>query len=306
MYKIVICIPTYKRPDMLEKLILSIDASVFDRSLIGDLSMLVVDNDAEKSAEPTIAALNSRLQRVATIEYHNYPISGLANVRNELIRKSLISQPDLLAFVDDDEYVSPEWLNELVKTLRTTNGDLIMGPVIPVFTGTVSRYISCWLERPVYADNHRLDYLRTGNLLIRAKSLTERDIWFDQRFNSSGGEDSFFGLQMIKNGAGIYWSSNATVFETTPEKRTRLRWLIRRVYNGGRTYTQILQIERDYKGLAKKCLVNIIYFVSGSLASVLTFFPITRRYWGLLRIAESLGGFAGLLNIPSHPYAKKN
>jgi succinoglycan biosynthesis protein ExoM len=303
MYNIAVCIPTYKRPEMFKKLILSISHIEINPALIRELNVLVVDNDKDKSAEAATLELKERLQGFLKIEYHSCPVKGLSNVRNELLTRSINLKADYLAYVDDDEYVSPQWLNELLKTMISNKGDVIMGPVTAVLQPGVSRYLSSWFQKPAYVNNQRLQHIRFGNLLISSRSITERNIRFDQRFNATGGEDSYFGHQMIERGASVYWSAGAVLFETIPESRVRLSWLFKRRFNGAFTFTKILKIEKNYLGLAKKFLVNIIYLITGCVALILVPFPIRKKYWGIFKISESLGGFAGLVNIPFQAYA---
>src|SRR5947208_23514 len=110
MYQVVICIPTYKRPLLLKRLVRSINKCNIDVSLIKNFTIIIVDNDEGKTAMPAVNKLKAELNSLANkITYVNYPLKGLANVRNELIRNALLLNPDYIAFVDDDEYVSPEW-----------------------------------------------------------------------------------------------------------------------------------------------------------------------------------------------------
>ena len=51
MYKIVVCIPTYKRPEMFKELVMSISQAEINPELVRELNILVVDNDLDKSAE---------------------------------------------------------------------------------------------------------------------------------------------------------------------------------------------------------------------------------------------------------------
>ena len=305
MYNIAICIPTYKRPPMLKQLVKSIDKSNFDKSLISNVNIIIVDNDIDKTAEQTVIELKKEFHDFIKIEYHNYPIKGLSYVRNELLKKSLALCSDLIVFIDDDEYASAEWLNKLIEALIANNGDMAMGPVISVFDSNVSKYISYWFERPVFKSNTKIQYVATNNLIIKADSLLKNDVWFDNRFNYTGSEDSYFGIQMIKKGASIYWAANAIVYETIPEKRANIKWLIKRVYRGASTYAYVLKIEKNYYGLLKKTLINVAYFLSGGMALVLVLFPIRWKYWGILKISESIGGFAGLFDLQFHEYAKE-
>jgi succinoglycan biosynthesis protein ExoM len=305
MHQIVICIPTYKRPLLLKKLVQSISKCNIDASLIKDFTMIVVDNDEGKTAMPVINELKVELDSFANkLTYVNYPLKGLANVRNELIRNALLLNPDYITFVDDDEYVSPEWLNELVKTITINKADIALGPVISIVDDNVPRYVSYWHQRQNYPNNTRLDFLASNNLIIDIKSFLEKNIWFDTRFNSTGAEDVFFGSQMLKKGAKIIWAANAIVYEPVPENRTKLKWLMKRRYNGAANFTVILKLEKNYPGLIRKVLVSIAYFISGSLALLIVPFPFKGKYWGVVKISEGIGGFAGLLNLQLNEYAK--
>ncbi len=289
---------------MLKKLVLSINKSNFDKSLISDVNIIVVDNDAEKTAEKTILEIKEEFNDFLKLEYHNYPIKGLSHVRNELLKKSLELSPDLIVFIDDDEYVSAEWLNKLIEALTINNGDMAMGPVISVFDSSVSKYISCWFEKPVYEINTRIKYIATNNLIIKRDSLVKNNIWFDNRFNYTGSEDSYFGIQMLKKGASVFWAPSAIVYETIPKQRANIKWLIKRVYRGASTYAYVLKIEKNRLGLLKKTLINIAYFLSGGVALVIIPFPFRWKYWGILKISESIGGFAGLFGFQFNEYAK--
>jgi succinoglycan biosynthesis protein ExoM len=302
MNKIAICIPTYKRPEMLNKLVISIINCNLDQSLIREVNIIIADNDISRSAESTVNELNEMHGTDHKITYLSYPVKGLSNVRNVLLKNGLEQDPDFLVFVDDDEYVTPDWLNELVGTVISNNGDMTMGPVSSQVSKNTPDYISCWLDRADYINNARLNFIRTGNLIIRVKSLLERNIWFDPRFNKTGGEDSYFGLQMIKQGATIYWSSGAIVCETVPDDRANIKWLSKRYYNGANKFAFILTIERNYIKILKKIIISLLYILLGFFALVLTPFPFKKRYWGLLKLCEGVGGIMGFLNVRYYAY----
>ena len=305
MYQIAICIPTFRRPLLLKKLVQSISKCNIDATLIKDFTIIIVDNDDCKTAISVVDELKKELHSFTNkITYVNYPVKGLSNVRNELIRNALSLKPNYIAFVDDDEYVSPEWLNELVKTITVNKADLVLGPVISLVNHNASRFVASWLQRQNYPNNTKLGFLASNNLIIDTKSFLEKDIWFDPRFNATGAEDVFFGSQMLKKGAKIYWAANAIVYEPIPENRTKLKWLLKRKYNGAANFTVILKLEKNYFGLLRKVLVSVAYFISGSVALLIILFPFKRKYWGVVKISESIGGIAGLLNLQLHEYGK--
>lgn len=304
MNKIAIGIPTYKRPQMLEKLILSILGCNIDRSLISSMNIIVIDNDVDKSAEKTVNDLVARFYNSYSIEYYNYPIKGLSHVRNELFRKAVGYNPDYIICIDDDEYPSDKWLNQLLLTVKATESDIVLGPVIPVFENEVSPYISYWFKYQKLLNEQKVNFFWTGNFIISKDFLLRNNLKFDDRFNSTGSEDSYFGVTALKTGARICWAKNAVVYETIPEKRARLKWLIKRSYNGAASYNYIQKLEKNNLGLLRKTLISVAYFFSGSVALVFVLFPFRWKYWGMLKISESLGGFAGLFGAQFHEYAK--
>lgn len=273
MNKIAICIPTYKRPEMLRKLVLSIIDCKLNKSLIKDVIIIIVDNDIDRTAESTVSELTDRFKSKFDMKYISYPLKGLSNVRNELIKNALTLNPDYLAFVDDDEYVSTDWLNELVKIINASKADIVMGPVITEKNDDVPDDIICWMQRPDHPDNASLNYLRTSNLLIDVKSLLTHDLWFDKRFNTTGGEDSYFGVQMLKKGGTIRWAANAVVYEPVPKNRASISWLAKRYYNGANKFAYVLKIEKENILILKKILVSLLYILFGAIALVFTLFP---------------------------------
>lgn len=296
MNKIVITIPTYKRPEMLRKLLLSIKDCRLDKSLIGDVTIIVVDNDIEKTAEKVVTNFLQENTDVEHFKYHSYAEKGLSKVRNEMLRKAFELNPDFIVFVDDDEYVTAEWLNEMMKVMINNNADLVRGPALAQMAENTPDYISCWFSREEYPDNCELHTLTSGNLMMRRTTLQKFGIWFDLRFNTTGSEDSYFGRQMQKKGAKIYWAAKAIAYEIIPPKRTTLRWLMMRNYRSAGTFTYILKVEKESLKLLKKIIISIIYVIVGFLSGILVLFPVKRRYWGLLKLSEGLGAIAGLGN----------
>ena len=114
MCKITIGIPTYQRPAMLDKLLQSIFASHLDPALIKQVDIIIVDNDIEKTAEQTVIKWAKSPISPFGLHYYSCPTKGLANVRNEIIEQALLFEPDYMVGMDDDQYVTPTWLNELI------------------------------------------------------------------------------------------------------------------------------------------------------------------------------------------------
>lgn len=292
---------------MLKKLIVSIFENKIDWDFIRNVDLIVVDNDKEKTAEPVIKSLLDEYPDSFSLGYVNYPEKGLANVRNQILTSALALNADFIASVDDDEYVSQNWLMQLTKCIVENSGDIALGPVLPDFENTdVSVSIADWFYRPDFENYQKLeDSHKTGNQMIRADFLIQHNIRFDKRFNSTGAEDTFFGIQAVKKGAAIYWAKHAIVFETIPRTRSTFEWLLRRTYRGAITYTYILFLEKKYLLIFKKFLVSIFNLLLGVFGMVLMPFDFKYKYYGPMKLAESAGGFAGMLNFKYNEYDKE-
>lgn len=287
---------------MLKKLILSISESNFDRCYIKDVNIIVVDNDVDKTAEEIITRLRGNHDSLNKLHYFNYPSKGISNARNELIRKAFLFNADFIVFVDDDEYVTTNWLNELVKTIIYNKADVARGPVFPKTDVTVPNYIDNWFQRKNYPNNVQIGSLVTNNLIISANSLKKFDVWFDPRFNIIGSGDNYFGIQIVKKGAKIFWAEHAIVYETIPASRANLKWMLKRIYRGASTYTFVLKLEKEYIRLFIKIAVSIIYIFVGLCGIIMIILPIKKRYWGLRKLIEGVGGLAGLGNLLYEEY----
>lgn len=294
-------IPTYKRPKMLLKTIESILQNNIDKSLIDNVDIIIIDNDVNKSAEDVVNNIKKSKNKFS-IHYYSFIEKGLSKVRNEIFKRALEYNPDYIIFIDDDEYAAQDWLNQLLLKIVSNEADMVLGRVIPVFESKVSPSLVYWFKYHDFVDNIKLKFVDTNNLIIRSEFIKKNNISFDLRFNTTGSEDTFFGIQALKNGAKILWAKNAVVYETIPDRKANIKWLIRRYYRAASTFTYILKLENKYIKLFKKLMISIGYLISGIIALIMTPLPIKIKYWGIIKISESIGGFAGLINIRYQEY----
>jgi hypothetical protein len=138
--------------------------------------------------------------------------------------------------------------------------------------------------------------------MLKRTSLEKYKVWFDPRFNLSGSEDGFFGIQILKKGAKIYWSDKAVTYEVIPKSRANLLWLTKRIYRTSSTYSYMLRLEHEYALILKKIVVSIIYLTSGCLASIALLTNFKNKYWGILKMAEGFGGLMGNVKLTYKEY----
>ena len=213
--KICVCICTYKRPELLGRLLSSLQEQQTEG--LFEYSIVVADNDRSESARQTVESY-ARQSKVC-VSYYVEPEQNIALARNKTIENA---KGNLIAFIDDDEFPLDNWLLNLYKALICFESDGVLGPVIPYFEKEPPKWIlkGRVFERPIHLNGHLLDWnnTRTGNALLRREVFKEAHDWFDPVFGK-GGEDQDFFARKIEAGHIFVWCNDAPVFETIPSER---------------------------------------------------------------------------------------
>jgi succinoglycan biosynthesis protein ExoM len=229
--RIAICIGTYKRRDLLRELLAGISQLTFRKEPVPQIEIVVVDNDPFKTGEEACAAVELRWP----LKYIAEERRGIAHVRNRAVLEA--GAVDFIAFIDDDEVPTPQWLDELLSAQHRFDADVVSGPVVPKFAPDTPEWVkaSDLFNRQSFSTGHSLDKCFAGNVLIRREVFLLVPT-FDDRFNLSGGEDTHFFLRVRKAGHSIVWSQEATVHESIPSERANFAWILRRSYQCGNSW----------------------------------------------------------------------
>ena len=227
--QIAICIPTYKRPEGLRRLLAALGAQ---EPLPGcQVTIVVVDNEGSSQAKEICDEFAS--QSRYPLRYCCELQRGLSRVRNKAFEIAA-GFADTLVFIDDDEVPSREWLRHLVACQQAYGADAVSGPVIPHFMSEVPRWISTgrFFNRNRYATGRSLLWAGAGNVLVR-KEVFDRIGLFDDRFALTGGEDTDFFTRLSQLGGLICWADEAIVEEWVPASRTTLKYILQGAYRIG-------------------------------------------------------------------------
>jgi GT2 family glycosyltransferase len=229
--RIGVCIITYKRRDLLRRLLAGVSALTFQKIPMLEIVVVVVDNDTSKSAENICR--EARLPW--PIKYVVETRRGIAQARNRAIREA--RDADFIAFIDDDELPIPAWLDELLSTQARFAADVVCGPVLPSFAADVPDWVKIggFFDRSARDSSSRPDECRSGNVLIR-NNVFAGVTAFDERFGLTGGEDTEFFLRVRRAGYKIVSSAEACVYETVPISRANLKAVLRRAYQSGNSW----------------------------------------------------------------------
>lgn len=209
---------------------------------------------------------------------------------------------DALAFIDDDEFPDPNWLDELIKMAEQTGADMVTGPVLPKFEVTPSEWIveGKFFDRRRPHDGATLnDFASTNNVLIRTTALRKSGIKFNEGMALTGGSDANFFKHLLSLGFKLSWADKALVSEVNPVSRMNVKWLCLRMFRIGtsNTYTrrELLPFRRV---IALTFYSIIISFGKGSLCLVCAPFKgklfFSTYVEGLRLLSYSAGHMVGL------------
>jgi glycosyltransferase involved in cell wall biosynthesis len=291
---VIICIPTFKRPKMLARLLERVAAL----DTAADVRVLVADNDAQGRAG---------YQFCQDLKHYRWPLTaviahqrGIAQVRNTLIEHALKADAQFLAMIDDDEWPQADWIDQFLKTARETGADVLQGSIL--------------FGQGEAADGHG-DIRRptgpvamlqgAGNLLIRRAVLEDITApWFDPQFALSGGEDRDFFVRLERAGKRFAWSDEARAHGDVPDTRVGLGWLLRRAYSVGNSDMRVLLKHRP--GLLR--LAAELLKITGSLllsplaAAILALSP-NRRALPLQKLFRAAGKLSAMCGARYNEYA---
>lgn len=229
-HHIIVCVCTYKRPEFLRRLLTKLEEQQTDG--LFDFSVVVVDNDKQRSAYQTVSEY--ALQSTISINYFVEPEQNIAMARNKTIENA---KGDYVGFIDDDEFPESQWLLKLYRAIHHYKADGILGPVLPYFEISPPNWVlkGKFFERHAPATGQVLDWqnTRTGNALLKKDLFMQNCMWFDPSYGS-GGEDRDFFRRTIAKGHSFIWYNEAPVFETVPPHRWDKKILIKRALLRGK------------------------------------------------------------------------
>lgn len=285
---ICICICTHKRPAVIEAL----------RSLAGlhtsdafTTNILVADNDAEPTARPVIEAARKELG--IDIKYVHAPKHNISTARNACLEHA---DGNLLAFMDDDEIASPEWLLALYQKMKSEELDIVFGPVWAVYPDDSPDWLkqlnihSVTIETPTPETGH------SGNVLMNMEHEAIKGRRFNPDRGRTGGEDTQFFFECNIDGAELGYAEDARITEKVPKARMSVRWMRKAKFRSGLTFGLLKNGDQSLSSRVSSMAITSLKFGVCCAMSVLTL-PVRRLSVGnYLRAAFHAGVFASGFN----------
>lgn len=297
-----LCVITFRRPTGLRRLVESLAQLEF-RNDPARIELIVVDNDAAGSAEGVCAKLSREVG--FPIKYGVEPRRGIPMARNRSIRM-IDESSDFVVFVDDDETVAANWLDELLRVQRTCTADVVSGPVVPDFLAPPPRWIveGAFFEPQRHRTGERILHAYTSNTLVRASVLAELGGGgFDERLALSGGSDTHFFLRVGRVGYKLVWADEAIVYDCIPTSRMNARWLLQRSYRQGVMTIFVIRDVRGVAGGAPQMRTGARRVTKGMLMLPISWLFGWHRFVECLRCTCFVGGLlGGLLGLRYQEY----
>jgi glycosyltransferase involved in cell wall biosynthesis len=255
-YHITVCVCTYRRPELLRSLLLSVTAQE-TRNLF-DYNVVVVDNDVSQSAKQVVHEVSE--SAAIAIAFHVEPERNIALARNKALAHA---DGDFVAFIDDDEVPVSDWLAKLLNTCLETRVDGVLGPVVPRYEVEPPGWVrkSRLYDRPRHKTGVIIDWTegRTGNLLFRRELLHGSAAVFRSEFGS-GGEDRDLFRRWISAGRRFAWCDEAVAYEFVPAVRWKPSFLIRRALLRGEM--SLGHSEERLRNLFRSCVAVPLYIIA--------------------------------------------
>ena len=134
-----VCIATYKRPKLLNKLLDSLNKQILDESI--SIEIIIIDNDFKGSAKTVldrfIASCNF------SVSYNIQPEKNISLTRNMAVDKA---KGEYIFFIDDDEYADENWMYIHINNLLKYNSDGAFGQVRSYFSSKTPEWIkNCYV-----------------------------------------------------------------------------------------------------------------------------------------------------------------
>ena len=290
MRDVVICVPTFKRPQSLKRLLAAIAAL----ETSADIAVLVADNDAEDRAGFNLAkaiAPGYRFPLTAVIAEER----GIAQVRNTLFRHALQTGARFIAMIDDDEWPEPGWIDSFLRLAEQTSADVLQGSIL--------------FDHPAQPDIVRASGLTdmpqsTANLFVRREIVEATpQPWFDPEFALSGGEDREFFVRLSHAGVVFAWADEARIRAHVPESRTRISWMLQRAYSSGNSDMRVLLKYRPGFATCLRELAKIAAALGLAVPAALVLAATPRRVVPLEKLFRALGKLAALCGAHHQEYA---
>lgn len=295
MIRLSLIIATYNRAEQLMVTLGSVATQSANASM---WECIVVDNNSADNTKERVNAFIGEHTKL-NIRYCFEPQQGLSHARNRGIAEAT---GDIIAFIDDDERIVPEFIKAYIKLFDEHPEAMAAGgKIIAEYPTGRPRWMSHYTERPIANPMDFGDYIAPfpkgripggGNMALRREVFTTVGV-----FNTSlgrtgkkliGGEENDLFERIASKGMKCYYVPRAVMYHIIPAEKLTDDYFVRLCYNIGLSQHTRAEIhnhtKRLYIGEAMKWCATLLL--------CLIHRPIQSRYLIKMRSNISIGIFS--------------
>lgn len=293
--QLIIGLGTFQRPKMLEETMRSFQKLIVPPGI--EVKLFIADNDPDQSARLVVDKFSASLTFQS--EYMVEEKRGIVFMRNRIMEQALTAKADLLAFIDDDEEVAPNWLDVMLANMNKYQADVVVGRVERILPEQTPKWIikGDFFERPSIPTGSIRKAASTSNVIFDLNLIGNKmGLRFHPALNLSGSSDTFLFTEATNRGAKIIWVNDNLIRESIPVSRMTVSWLLKRAFRHTNCralrkriknpYLQVMITEGGY-GIAHFFfgIISIPFYVFLGKAGIV---HSLRFFW------KGAGSFAGL------------
>ncbi|MGA8740928.1 MAG: glycosyltransferase family 2 protein [Terracidiphilus sp.] len=281
--KVTVIVCTYNRSQSLARALASVADSIMPEDMTWEV--LVIDNNSSDNTRAVVQDLADRYPRIFRYVFEAKP--GKSNALNRALRET---DADVLAFMDDDVRVEPDWLCMLTRIFADPRYSGSGGRIVPdsaftlpIWLGTSERYALAPLamfDLGLEAGELKEPPFGT-NMAFRREMFTRygdfrRDLG-PQPGSEIRSEDTEFGMRVLGGGERLWYEPAAVVHHSVPQTRVKKSYFLAWWYGKGRGDIRESDANIDFqRNKARFSLVLIRRMIVWTLRWLFTFNPAQR------------------------------
>jgi glucosyl-dolichyl phosphate glucuronosyltransferase len=258
--KITVILCTYNRCQSLSLALDSVAASVLPPSV--EWEVLVVDNNSPDKTREVIEEYCTRYP--GRFRYLFEGKQGKSNALNSGIRSA---RGNVIAFMDDDVLVAPDWLQNLTAALDSGEWGGVGGRILSQQAVDAPKWLA--LDGPydiggmlaLFDHGDKGFELKTPpfgtNMAFPARIFTQHGDFRTDMGPCPGSEirneDTEFGRRLMAGGEKLWYEPAAVVYHAIPPSRLQQDYLLRFWYDHGRAQIREIGPKPDIFGIPRWC-----------------------------------------------------
>jgi succinoglycan biosynthesis protein ExoM len=293
--KVIVCICTYRRADLLERLLISLRRIRIEGLNSSEIAVMIVDNYPDGQARKVYECVSTQfpIEMVFVEETRR----GRPFARNRAIEESLRRNASFIAFIDDDDLPEPDWILRLLEKQRETQADIVCGAMRHNIKGDWPEWVK---NSPIFSVSKKKFETKysiprgigTFNVLIDCRllaNLKSAGPVFNPEFASCGGEDTDFFIRARRKGATFALAENSIIIRSFEDDRLKLNGMLRHAFNLGFYNMKLMKNHTNFRQVLARRNKALKKLAASLPAIIFSTFSMKRFTHNLYQTSREIG-----------------